>query len=716
MSDPYSTNPLSYAFWANQPTGPGGYDALQARRKIAEGLLTKRSPFPQDIGQGLTYLGERISDRRMMNDLANREAADEARQEVEKNLFIQGARRASGLAEADTGTPTDQTATAPNPVRDQIATVMTPPPQVPADQGRIPLPPPRPVYDRNRQIAELQANPALQNRILTIAKGEVGDNPQAQQIIAETIMNRAAARDQPLEQVTRQYTGPGSTGYYPASTFGRGSAPPDILSPVLRGSDAGGQAFGFAPTGNASGGVASRGVASGRYNVAGQLPGSAETYVQQERPDQLARLAATRLGGGGGGSPPTMTDIPSAPPGAATAADTAQTAALAAAGGRATDIPSAPPPTVLAQAGAQPPAPAVPAPASRYGSPPGTLEPRPPQATPPSAGGTQQPAAIAGLRPAPVIRPMGEQEIQALAIAKSSRDLQTRDRFNTLAGMYAAQRQAEFDRKKLVWDAEARTHEALTAKQYEAGLTQGSEKYRQELADAQEKSQQEKQNRDLGGTLTEATTNLEKRYEKVEPLLSTTDTLRQAKAAAKEMFAGVGAPTVQKMQAYIGSLPGGSAFVAAADKGATAGQLFSAYMRQVLAPMRTNVTGVGSTSNFDLENLLTAAGANPSLQRGAINQLLDHAADMNFQGIKKFAQQRSSYAVGDPNSDPVKARLQTLNDRFPLDLEEHVPDYIVENFRNNYKLDPRRAMNEVDEGARTPGLAAKLIEKYKIGQ
>jgi hypothetical protein len=35
MSDPYSTNPLSYAFWANQPTGPGGYDALQARRKIA---------------------------------------------------------------------------------------------------------------------------------------------------------------------------------------------------------------------------------------------------------------------------------------------------------------------------------------------------------------------------------------------------------------------------------------------------------------------------------------------------------------------------------------------------------------------------------------------------------------------------------------------------------------------------------------------------------
>lgn len=311
---------------------------------------------------------------------------------------------------------------------------------------------------------------------------------------------------------------------------------------------------------------------------------------------------------------------------------------------------------------------------------------------------------------------MSDAEIGAIAQAQYGSSPQARAAGAALAGVLQGQRQQEFERKKLVWDSEARGVEAAHQKFIEAGLTQGSEKYRQELADAQEKSQQEKLNRDLGGTLTEATTNLEKRYEKVEPLLQTTNTLRQAKAAAKDMFTGVGAIPVQRMQAYLAQLPGGSAFVTAADKGATAGQLFEAYMRQVLGPMRTNVTGVGSTSDFDLRNLLTAAGANANLQRGAINQLLDHAADMNFQGIKKFTQQRSSYAVGDPNSEPVRARLQTLNDRFPVDLEEHVPDYIVENFKNNYKLDPRRAMNEVDEGARVPGLAEKLIKKYRIGQ
>jgi hypothetical protein len=716
MSDPYSTNPLSYAFWANQPTGPGGYDALQARRKIAEGLLTKRSPFPQDIGQGLTYLGERISDRRMMNDLANREAADEARQEVEKNLFIQGARRASGLAEADTGTPTDQTAAAPNPVRDQIATVMTPPPQVPADQGRIPLPPPRPVYDRNRQIAELQANPALQNRILTIAKGEVGDNPQEQQIIAETIMNRAAARGQPLEQVTRQYTGPGSTGYYPASTFGRGSAPPDILSPVLRGSDAGGQAFGFAPTGNASGGVASRGVASGRYNVAGQLPGSAETYVQQERPEQLARLAATRLGGGGDGSPPTMTDIPSAPP-AGAGADAAQTAALAAAGGRATDIPSAPPPTVLAQAAAQPPTPQTPTPpASRYGTPLGPLDPRAPEPPPPSAGGVQQPIANSVLRPPPVIRPMGDAEINALAIAKSSTDKRTQDRFNTLAGMYAAQRQAEFDRKKTVWDADARRIEAEELQKSAAAIAQQSPMVQQELADKRRAAAQTEADQRLGGSVADANTHLGPLYKEVRPLLTAGKTIEQARAAAKDMIAGAGATNLQTMATYIGSLPGGVPFANAADRYATAGQLFEAYMRQILAPMRAVVAGNNQQSNVELENILKAVGADRNLQRGTINALLDHATNMNFEGLHNFQREKSSFAIGNPSDQVVQNRRTTLDTRFPTELENNLPDRAIELFKRNYDKDKQGAMDLLDEEMHAPGLAAKVIRKYKIGQ
>lgn len=174
-----------------------------------------------------------------------------------------------------------------------------------APQAGTPLPPPRPRIDRTRINAEVQADPTLIPRMATIAKGETSD-PQGRRVIAETIANRAIARDQPLSQVMQQYTGPGSAGYYPASTFRNGAMTPeqaqamqrDVIDPMLRGSDEGTQALGFAPTGNASGGVAARGIASGRYGNAGRLAG--ETYVTQENPAQLQRLAGARLASLGG--------------------------------------------------------------------------------------------------------------------------------------------------------------------------------------------------------------------------------------------------------------------------------------------------------------------------------------------------------------------------------------------------------------------------------
>jgi hypothetical protein len=718
MPDPYPTNPLSYAFWADQPAGsPGGYDALQARRKIAETLLGKRSPFPKTLGEGLTYAGERIYDVAMQRDLMNREAADEARQKAESEAYGTSLRRAGGLASADDTAPTDQTAAAPNPVRDQIASVMTPPPQVPAAQAGIPMPPPRPVYDRNRQIAELQANPALQNRILTIARGEVGDNPQEQQIIAETIMNRAAARGQPLEQVTRQYAGPGSTGYYPASTFGRGAAPPDILSPVLRGSDAGGQTLGFSPTGNASGGVASRGVASGRYNAAGQLPGGAETYVQQERPEQLARLAATRLGGGGSGSPPTMTDIPSAPP-AGAGADAAQTAALAATGGSATDIPSAPPPTMVAQAGGQPPTPqATGTPQSRYGTPLGPFDPRAPEPAPPSAGGVQQPLERPVLGPAPVMRPMGEEEIKAMVAARATRDPLSQQRFLELAGVYKAQREADLARRKTVWDAQARSVEAANQKYIEAGIAQNSPEAQRKLADLNIAAAEKENDRRLGGSDKDANDRLGPLYEKVRPVLTAGRTLEQAKAMADKMFTGVGSVNAQATARYISALPGGDAVVKYfTGKDVTSGQLFEAYMRQMLAPARAIVAGNNNQSNVELETALTSIGAQRNLELGTIKGLLDHAKDMNFDVLHNFQREKSSYSIGKPTDEYVQNRRTTLDTRYPTNLEDHIPGYMVGNLRKQYVIDPQRAVNETDARLFSPGAAEKIIKKYKIGQ
>jgi hypothetical protein len=289
-------NPLSFAFWGDQSAdSPLSYQALQTRRKIAEQLMGRRSPFPKTIGEGLTYVGEALGDRMQLAELE--------RQEREQGAYED--RRLAALMGGDAGIPSSPAAAPAR--RAAIAATSDSEPRADASElspltastvpataaGGVPLPPPRPVYDRNKQLAEMEANPALRERIRTIARGESA-NPREQQIIAETIFNRAAARNQPLEQVTRQYTGPGSSGYYPASTFGRGQISEDALTPVLRGSDLGGQTLGFTPTGNASGGVAARGVASGRYGSSARLP-SGETYVTQENPAQLGRLAGTRL-------------------------------------------------------------------------------------------------------------------------------------------------------------------------------------------------------------------------------------------------------------------------------------------------------------------------------------------------------------------------------------------------------------------------------------
>lgn len=70
------TQPISSFFYpgrgANEPLS---YQSLVMRRKIAEALMGKRSPYPKNIGEGLAALGGAIGDRAYMDKLDAEEKA-----------------------------------------------------------------------------------------------------------------------------------------------------------------------------------------------------------------------------------------------------------------------------------------------------------------------------------------------------------------------------------------------------------------------------------------------------------------------------------------------------------------------------------------------------------------------------------------------------------------------------------------------------------------
>lgn len=167
------------------------------------------------------------------------------------------------------------------------------------NQGSTDAPVGTGAFDRSSFDDEIKNNPGLLARLQTIVQGEVGHGAPAwkKRIALESIFNRATARGQSLEQVTKQYTGPGSAGYYPSSTFSGGRIrsqaeydrfQSDVMGPVRGGSDESTARLGFPATGNASSSVAANGARNGRYTRYGQTePGAypgkpgIETWAQE---------------------------------------------------------------------------------------------------------------------------------------------------------------------------------------------------------------------------------------------------------------------------------------------------------------------------------------------------------------------------------------------------------------------------------------------------
>src|SRR5262249_52997951 len=115
--------------------------------------------------------------------------------------------------------------------------------------------------DRAGYARELEANPALRERVLRIMANEQGAHPEGTQAIAESMMNRASVRHRTLEQEARwtsergyyddQHGGNKGVGYYEVPE--RRAILEQSLTNALGGSNASNYAYGNASAGTAAG-------------------------------------------------------------------------------------------------------------------------------------------------------------------------------------------------------------------------------------------------------------------------------------------------------------------------------------------------------------------------------------------------------------------------------------------------------------------------------
>src|SRR5262245_55321140 len=105
--------------------GPGtnapSYEALQRRRQIAAALASRRSKFPTNVGEGLTYFGEQLGD-----------IIAERRTDAAERAYNERAAAGNPPVDLSTGVPTtapppggsaalDPAATGADPISQQVA-------------------------------------------------------------------------------------------------------------------------------------------------------------------------------------------------------------------------------------------------------------------------------------------------------------------------------------------------------------------------------------------------------------------------------------------------------------------------------------------------------------------------------------------------------------------------------------------------------------------
>ena len=721
-------DPVQSFFFANAPAGsPLSYQSLQTRRKIAEALLSKRTalPFPKNLGEGLTYASDRLAnafdDRTMLDRL---DAAERERQ-AQLDKFAAGPVPGSGDVPNIPASGRPQASTEEGGDTQTSASGVPPVPYAPSGEGSVPLPPPRPVVDRSPIINDAN-DPATARRLaaITLGEGNPGASEAELQQQYESTVNRGMQVG--LPNAIKTYTGPGSGGYYPPDAIARGeqrlqqpgayeSFRERIARPILRGAtDPLG--LGFSPTQNASLGVASRGAANGTYSQFARSP-TGELFARKpgDRPPTPFPTGGPDLGGPDvAGTPPDATEqgrnaiTGAVLAGAQPPIPNARVASLGGggplgnAGAASSVIPPTLPPTTPPAPFANPPIPTDIAPRppqvaqARPSGIPGPLTPPTPTPTPPPAPGTPQgfrpppPAPVLDTRPTPEevhgIRMLRQYPDDPAFAAEAQRWI--------AAGQ--AKRQAAFEQQK-------ENHKNLMEDWklgQAAAIAQQNPAEQLKLQEARQEAQRKQAEYEhfAGQTLEQAKAPVVESYKEASKLPAIAMDLRNAKQMVStdpKMFTGRTADIQLELSKWAAAagLP--------LNPKVAPTEAFKSYITGVVGQLRPLVVGAGAQSNYELQFLQKAAGADAKLERKSIESILNSVEKLTTMAAIEHQKKLLTFTGDDPNRQRAFGGYNVM--------ENVVPQAAVSALREHAKEDPAAAAKEFDEYYYTPGLAAKIL-------
>lgn len=367
-------------------------------------------------------------------------------------------------------------------------------------------------------------------------------------------------------------------------------------------------------------------------------------------------------------------------------------------------------PPAGAPAGAAPGTPPIltdipprPTPEAPIGSVPGPLSRPVPTPSPPPLSGSLAPQQVPASKPAPPIldqRPTPE-EVKGLMMLRAHPN---DPNFQALAQPWIAygqqKRQADLAQRQEAYKADLATWQ----KAQDIALQQGTPKAQLDLQQAQEDAARKQREYEQFGGLTreEALSPIKENLANVRTLPSSAAGINNARAALNgnpAMFTGTMADmqlSTSKLLASLGATP---------DPRIPPTEAFKNYISGILGTLRPQVAGTGSQSNAELKILQQAAGADITLDRRSMNEILNAVEKLNTTAAIEHQKKVLTFTGANENAQRVAFPLYGV----PA-MEQVIPGVAVAKLKELYAKDPGAAITQFDSHYYTPGLAQRILQ------